>query len=101
MCAAEIGTRRKVVALCGIALCGMALCFVALSDSSASVKSTTPPVAAALRASAPKWTSDKSVEKPAGEKSMGYWKESVYTKEQQTRLGVDELGKKIAGKGHV
>lgn len=35
------------------------------------------------------------VEAPAGEKDMGGWTMAVYSSEQQTRLGVDEEGKKI------
>jgi len=40
----------------------------------------------------PRWTWDKSMEKPAGTKNMGTWVASVYTPEQQERLSVDETG---------
>ena len=43
----------------------------------------------------PAWTYDPSVEKPAGEKNMGTYTIAVYTKEQQERLGVNELGEKV------
>lgn len=39
----------------------------------------------------PAWTRGEA-EKPAGEKNMGTWTASVYTEEQQARLGVDEMG---------
>merc|ERR1712187_377337 len=41
----------------------------------------------------PAWTRSE-IEKPAGTKDMGTWSAAVYTEEQQTRLGVDEQGKK-------
>ncbi len=44
----------------------------------------------------PAWTSDTAIERPAGEKDMGGWAASVYTPEQQARLGVDEFGKPAA-----
>jgi hypothetical protein len=40
----------------------------------------------------PRWTWDKSAEKPAGKKDMGGWVARVYTREQMARLGVDEEG---------
>ncbi|CAJ1424416.1 unnamed protein product [Effrenium voratum] len=40
----------------------------------------------------PAWTRGE-IEKPAGSKSMGTW--TVYTPEQQARLGVDESGTKV------
>ena len=40
----------------------------------------------------PRWTWDKSMEKPAGKKDMGGWVARVYTPEQMARLGVDEEG---------
>lgn len=43
----------------------------------------------------PAWTYDSSVEAPAGEKDMGTWTMSVYTAEQQERLGVDSKGQKV------
>jgi len=43
----------------------------------------------------PKWTYNSAVEKPAGEKVIGSYTISVYTKEQQERLGVNELGEKV------
>jgi len=43
----------------------------------------------------PSWTYDKNMEKPMGEKNMGTYTESVYTAEQQKRLGVDAEGKKV------
>ena len=43
----------------------------------------------------PAWTYDPTVEKPKGTKDMGSYTVSVYTKEQQKRLGVDENGVKI------
>jgi len=42
----------------------------------------------------PAWTRGE-IEKPQGIKSMGTWEAAVYTEEQQTRLGVDEMGKKL------
>jgi len=44
----------------------------------------------------PDWTYDEHAEKPLGEKDMGGWTASVYTKEQQMRLGIDEFGKQIS-----
>eukprot|EP00911_Craspedida_sp_UC1_P000281 UC1_evm1s215 len=41
----------------------------------------------------PAWTRG-DMEAPAGEKDMGGWTASVYTEEQQKRLGVDEQGHK-------
>ena len=35
------------------------------------------------------------IEKPAGSKDMGGWTATVYTVEQQNRLGIDEFGKKV------
>ena len=49
----------------------------------------------AVGAIGPAWTYDPTVEKPKGTKDMGGWKEAVYTKEQQERLGVDEHGKPV------
>jgi len=43
----------------------------------------------------PRWTWDPEFEKPAGEKDMGGWVASVYTEEQQARLGCDEMGKAV------
>ena len=42
----------------------------------------------------PAWTRDE-MEAPAGEKDMGGWVASVYTSEQQVRLGVDETGQPV------
>ena len=63
-----------------------------------------PPPAAAARPGAPAecaparcgavgpgWTRGQ-IERPRGEKDMGGWMASVYTAEQQARLGVDEAG---------
>ncbi|KAG8457954.1 hypothetical protein KFE25_012020 [Diacronema lutheri] len=44
-----------------------------------------------MRALGPPWTRGEG-EKPAGERDMGTWTASVYTAEQQARLGVDEHG---------
>ena len=44
----------------------------------------------------PAWTYDPSVEKPAGTRNMGTWTMSVYTPEQQARLGVDEMGAPVS-----
>jgi len=44
----------------------------------------------------PRWTYDSSVEAPTGTKDMGGWKASVYTTEQQSRLGVNEKGEPAA-----
>lgn len=41
------------------------------------------------------------VEKPLGEKDMGGWTMRVYTKEQQTRLNVDEQGQAVKKKAPV
>jgi len=41
----------------------------------------------------PAWTRGE-IEAPAGEKDMGGWTASVYTEEQQARLGVDADGHK-------
>ena len=43
----------------------------------------------------PEWTYNNAVEKPSGEKVVGSYTMRVYTKEQQKRLGVNELGEKI------
>ena len=43
----------------------------------------------------PEWTYNRDVEKPAGEKVIGSHTISVYTKEQQKRLGVNEQGEKV------
>merc|ERR1712023_606564 len=43
----------------------------------------------------PQWTWDETMEKPQGEKDMGTYKQAVYTKEQQERLGVDQEGNKV------
>jgi len=52
------------------------------------------PVCAAL---GPAWTRGE-IEKPKGVMDMGSWKAAVYTPEQQKRLGVDALGKKVPQK---
>eukprot|EP00941_MAST-03F_sp_MAST-3F-sp1_P003483 g3483.t1 len=39
----------------------------------------------------PRWTRGE-IEAPQGEKNMGTWTSRVYTKEQQERLNVDEMG---------
>ena len=44
---------------------------------------------------APAWTYDSSVEKPAGEETIGTSTHLFYTQEQQERLGVDKYGKKM------
>lgn len=44
-------------------------------------------------ANTPTWVSG-GMEPPAGTKIVGGWTESIYTKEQQERLGVDEFGNK-------
>jgi len=53
----------------------------------------------------PRWTYDPEMEKPAGERDMGTYTESVYTAEQQKRLRVDMHGKKtkkpMAGAGSM
>lgn len=43
----------------------------------------------------PAWTRGE-IEKPQGTKNMGGWTSGVYTAEQQARLGVDEMGSKLA-----
>ena len=43
----------------------------------------------------PEWTYNSAVEKPAGEKVIGSHTISVYTQEQQKRLGVNEQGEKV------
>mmetsp|Transcript_53836 Transcript_53836/g.125532 ORF Transcript_53836/g.125532 Transcript_53836/m.125532 type:complete len:437 (-) Transcript_53836:94-1404(-) len=43
----------------------------------------------------PAWTRGE-IEPPAGTKNMGTWTASVYSPEQQARLGVDENGKKLS-----
>jgi hypothetical protein len=43
----------------------------------------------------PAWILNK-LEPPAGEKNMGSWISSVYTPEQQERLGVDENGEAVS-----
>lgn len=48
-----------------------------------------------LGAMAPAWTYDSSVEKPAGEETIGTSTHLFYTQEQQERLGVDKYGKKM------
>jgi len=42
----------------------------------------------------PAWTHGE-MEAPEGEKDMGGWTAAVYTEEQQTRLGVTEMGEKV------
>ena len=42
----------------------------------------------------PAWTRGE-IEKPAGSKDMGGWTATVYTVEQQNRLGIDEFGGEI------
>ena len=49
----------------------------------------------------PEWTYNNAVEKPAGEKVVGSYTISVYTKEQQERLGVNEKGEKVEKSGRV
>merc|ERR1712139_692864 len=49
----------------------------------------------------PRWTWDPTMEKPAGVKNMGSWTEAVYTKQQQTRLGVDAQGHKVRPAVHT
>ena len=49
------------------------------------------------RAIGPAWTRGE-IEAPAGTKDMGTWTAAVYTKEQQERLGVNEMGEKIPTK---
>ena len=49
----------------------------------------------------PEWTRNNAVEKPAGEKVVGSYTMRVYTKEQQNRLGVNELGQKIAPRTYI
>lgn len=48
----------------------------------------------------PAWTRGE-IEKPAGTKDMGGWQGLVYTAEQQARLGVDEMGNKLAKEAPV
>merc|ERR1719410_3374648 len=43
----------------------------------------------------PRWTWDPNFPKPAGKKDMGDWTASVYTREQQRELGVNEWGQSI------
>eukprot|EP00930_Biecheleria_cincta_P057204 TRINITY_DN4317_c0_g1_i1.p1 TRINITY_DN4317_c0_g1~~TRINITY_DN4317_c0_g1_i1.p1 ORF type:complete len:614 (-),score=142.22 TRINITY_DN4317_c0_g1_i1:76-1917(-) len=43
----------------------------------------------------PAWTRGE-IERPQGTKDMGGWTAGVYTAEQQARLGVDEMGNKLA-----
>jgi len=40
----------------------------------------------------PRWTWDKDFERPAVRKDMGGWVATVYSAEQQQRLGIDEMG---------
>lgn len=65
-----------------------------LADSNKS----TPPAPAPVGGGSigPRWTYDSSVEAPIGTKDMGGWKASVYTTEQQNRLGVNEKGEPVA-----
>ncbi|CAK0814974.1 unnamed protein product [Prorocentrum cordatum] len=51
---------------------------------------------AATGALGPEWTRDSSKERPAGTEGAGSYNVSVYTPEQQARLGVDKWGKPAA-----
>ena len=48
----------------------------------------------------PAWTRGE-MERPAGEKDMGTWKASIYTEEQQKRLGVTAEGNPVVEENHA
>ena len=53
------------------------------------------PEAVDLASTGPAWTMGR-LEPPQGQRDMGGWIEAFYTVEQQTRLGVDEMGRPAA-----
>jgi len=70
------------------------------SANSTAYPANEPRIVASYQVSSPSpapqlWSHERELEKPAGTKNKGSYTQLIYTEEQQSRLGVDELGRTL------